>query len=427
MANVEWVMKLYDLDGEPVTAANWIEGAGVSERIWHATDRKMTFPLNGLDQLDFTLYLDDPMAMDIEVLRRVVKVWRNVNDVENSKTWTQPADEPTFVGIVQATRKDGEANTMRITCVSPLWRLQFHFHILNHYLVYDIVWPEEEIQGGVGGNEDALEWDQSALMWRLIDLTNGAWINTGSHTQIYRPESGPPYWTKTVKEAPFPVPKGSYTWSLIFEELLQQAGGVDLHPQYFHEDGEEKLMYFRTAPRRGSSNTSTSFDYHTGDFNCTNMTDDVEIIPGKFANYVWAVGAGGPNVVYRVAENVNQEYGRTDVGIYMKRVDQDNIQSAESIGQTAEDLLQTTADSELALSSKPQRAINATVSPVTENGFYYQIDYELGDLVALNADKGALQITNYAQRIYIVELSMSDHNLETAKVTHADDFHGAYV
>jgi hypothetical protein len=422
MANVEWIMRLYDLEGDPITAADY--SGAVSNQIKHATGRKLTLPLNGLDQLEFTLYLDDPMALQIVPLKTIVKLWRNVNDVENSLTWTQPATEPTFAGVVQGTRKQGEQNTMNVAVMSPLWRLQFHFHLLNHYLVNDFQ-ITDVTDGAVGGNEDDLPWDQSALMWRLIDLINGAWPNQGSHTRIYRPTGTSPFWTKTVEEAPFPVAKGSYTWQLVMEELLQQEGGVDLVPEYFHTDGDPKLMYFDTAVRRGSDITATtSFDYHTGSHNCIDMSDDEEIIPGKFANYVWAVPQGGPNKVIRVAEDIVGSYGRQEVGVYMKKIEK-NVQSASAFG-SANDPLQVGADSELALSKLPQRAIIATLSPVTETGFYYKTNYDLGDLVEINAAKGALSITGREQRVYIIELEMTDANTEIAKVTNSEDFATKY-
>src|SRR5262245_62033300 len=134
MSTVTWEMKLYDISGNGVTALSYDSTLSASNIIRHAFERTLNYTLNGIDELEFQLYLDDPMAEKIIRGKRIVKVWRTISDTEHSKSYADSAGFPCFAGVVAYTIKNGEQNTMRVKCFSPLWRLQTRFHLLNHYL-----------------------------------------------------------------------------------------------------------------------------------------------------------------------------------------------------------------------------------------------------------------------------------------------------
>ncbi len=420
MSVATWTIKAYNLSGTPITAIDSYDTGGTVSEVLYAIDRKWTIPLNGIDQFDFGLYLDDDMATKITPLKTVIKVWRTINDPVYGKSYSSA--QPDFVGVVGYRAYNGEENTVRYSCFNPMWRLQFHFHILNHFLVKDTAPGDANHQGA---NVDGEPFDQSALMFRLIDLTNGAWGNheTGpSATGIVRPLSGPPYWEKTIEEAPFAVAKGQNTWSLIFDNILSAVSGVDLTPEYYHSDGSARLMYFATAPARGVDRGSgTTFDYHMGNYNCTNMTDEVIVEVGKFANYLWAVGQGGPNKAYAVEEDISGTWGRNNTKIYMRVHDASNEVSATTEVGAVRNIraLKRIAAAELTRAKYPTNPVVATLSPAVPP--YYMTDFETGDVVRHKASKGAMSI-DAKKRIYQTNLSMSDNNWETAEILASDDF-----
>lgn len=417
MSYTTWLMKLYDLDGVAVTAADY-DGA-VSNTIKHATDRKLTLPLNSIDQLDFTLYLDDPMAAKVRRLSTVVKLWRDVADPVASKTFTHTTSAPIFCGKVVQTQFDGEANTMQVTCMSPLWQLQFRFHLNNHYLKINNGFNP----GGTGATGDP--WKQSELMFKLIDLVQGAWSGTGASYLGIEKGSWP-----DVAGEPEPVPyfvqKGSNTWTHIFENLMTLDASPDIIPRYYHADSSSILMYFDTAEKRGSDKSATCrFDYHVGtQWNCLNMTEEASVTPGKFGNYYWLVGQGGPNSgkiatrddSSRAGLNLSDTDDMLDVGVYQVREDQPDMHLANTVGSP----MYRHADAMFQRVTKPGESHTAQLSPA--GGTYYQTDFVLGDVVLLNASKGAWVVTSKKQRIQQVTLTQSDNNMETADTLLAQDF-----
>jgi hypothetical protein len=146
--------------------------------------------------------------------------------------------------------------------------------------------------------------------------------------------------------------------------------------------------------------------------NCTAFEEFSQAVPGEFANLVWAVGQGGVMQSVAEATDVTGTYGMDNIGNYMKRVDMENIVSLEA--------LQDIADAELERSKTPNFTYTASIGPDTPP--YYMADYVLGDLVELNADKGALQVSGVKQRIYQVTLKHSDNRVETADLLLADNF-----
>jgi len=404
MANVTWTMRLYDTDGGAISAADY--NGAISNEIKHGFARQLEIPLNGVDQLNFSLYLDDPMSYMITRLRTVVKLWRTIRN--DSGTVIYSSSQPTFGGVVAYTARNGAENTMQIVCQSPLWRLQSRFHILNHYL-----------KTNVDTGED---YTQSELMWKLIDLVNNAFgledSNTGIIKGVFTAANDP-----TV--APYFVAKGSNTWTHIFETIMNRPGGVDIAPTYIHTDGDPAIMVFNTMEKRGN-NFATTFRYRTGsNDNLDNLVEENQPVPGEFANYLWAVGQGGPNSgKIALEENINDDSdGYSNIGIYMRRADFPDIKKIGLAGPPPTHL-KAIAQSEFAQSRVPKTNYSCEISPVSS--LYYGNDYSVGDTVTLLGGKGSLDV-DATQRIYDAALSMSENNIESVSVSLADDFTETFV
>lgn len=408
MATFQWTIRNYDLDGVPVTAADMTAAATVSNQIKHATNRELGLALNGIDQLDFTLYLDDPMALQLSRLHNTVKLWRKILDDDGGTIYEDPAGSPCFAGIVANTIKNGDENTMAVTTFSPLWRLQSRFHLLNHLLKT---------------NPDTNElYTESELIWKMIDLVNNAFGLATSNTGIVEGTFSSP---SEITVAPFFVQKGSNTWTNIYDGVMSRAGSVDIIPQYYHLDSDPTLMIFDTDEKRGADLSATvEFNYRTGaDDNLINLTEEETPVPGEFANYVWAVGHGGPNSgKIAMASNQNDDTdGYDTIGIYMRAEDFENEILVGQTGPPTTGLV-LNVQAELAQSRVPKSTYTTELSPVAD--IYYENDYDLGDVVMLNADKGALYVSNKKQRIYEIIINNSDNNIETVTATVANDFVG---
>jgi hypothetical protein len=423
---VSWRISVYTLGGSLFTLADY---NGNSTRfVKNATDLTWTIPLNGIDTLEFSLFLDDPAALAMATKSRIIRIWRVVNDVEAGKFYAATGADgsngtPDFCGIITSITKSAEENKMKIFCQSPLWRIQTHFHIDNHRLENDL-----SSFGGSdyeGGNANDLPWDHSALMFRLIDMINGAFKHTGSDTGIRKPltasYSGTGYlsgyslyWPQTIQVSPFYVQKGAYTYPLVFDDLLARPGSPDLSPTYIWQSGTKKLMYFNTAIRRGTDRTSTThFDYRTGTRNLDDVEEQTQVVPGTYANFVWAVGDGGPNGG-QVGQAENDGNMNTN-GIYMARFDVPGAKIRDLNGTDG------IAADKLAVSLIADAPVY-TVKLSPASATYYLIDYEVGDLIELNVDRGAFQVSGLNQRIYQVALSLSDNNVETAEIMVSSDF-----
>lgn len=411
MANVEWVMRNYDLAGDGVAANDMNIPPSSSNIIKHATSRQLSLALNGIDDLSFQIYLDDPMATEIRRLNNVIKLWRTVRDDAGNVLYADTAGSPCFAGVVGSTIKDGDSNLMTIRAFSPFWRLQFRFHLLNHYLVINV--------------DTDSEFTQSELMWKIIDLINEAFgyqASSESFTGI-----GQGTFSAAVEPiaAPFYVPKGSNSYTNIFETIMNLSGGVDIIPDYFHDDGDPTLMLFSTDEKRGQDLSATlAFNYHTGaDDTLDNLTEEETPIPNEFANFLWAVGSGGPNSgKVALEENISDdENGYANIGVYMRKADFNDVQILGELGPPKTDLY-ALAEAEFNRSKTPKTTYSISLSP--GSNIYYGNDYSIGDVGMLNAGKGALQVIDVKQRIYEATLSMSDNNIETSNLTIADDFFG---
>jgi hypothetical protein len=398
-------MRLYDTSGGPITGADY--NGAVSNEIKHGFSRQLEIPLNGIDQLSFSLYLDDPMSYNIVRLRTVVKLWRTIRN--DSGTVIYADNDPCFGGVVGYTLKDGAENTMNINVQSPFWRLQFRMHILNHYLKTNI--------------DTGLDYKQSELMWKLIDLVNNAFgledSNTGIIKGIFAAANDPVV-------APYFVAKGSNTWTHIFETIMNRPGGVDIVPSYTHVDGDPSILVFNTDEKRGESNVIT-LRYRTGSAdNLDNLTEENQPVPGEFANYLWAVGQGGPNSgKIAMEENINSDAdGYRNIGIYMRRADFPDIKKIGLAGPPPTHL-KAIAKSEFAQSRIPKTNYTCEISPV--GGVYYGSHFSVGDTVDLLGGKGSLNVNETSQRIYDATLSMSENNIESTSVSIAEDFTEAFV
>jgi hypothetical protein len=187
-------------------------------------------------------------------------------------------------------------------------------------------------------------------------------------------------------------------------------------------------MDFGTDTIRGEdkSVTGLAWKYHTETgWNLADLEEDDSIIPGESANYVWVVGQGGPNSgKVAVEEQVTGANGYENVGIYMKRIDRPEVKTlgTTSVGSGG---VRPIAKAEI------KKAVNSRSKFVASIGTdvppFYGVDYELGDVIRLDADKGSLQVVNRKQRIYEVTLAHSDNNMEAASVVLSNDVHNKIV
>lgn len=415
---VRWDIGLYDRLANPQDSTSF-DGTVTNEFLKHAFNLTWTMPLNGIDMFEFSLYLDDPAAALIAHKTSLIRVWRYIDDDENSKYLTPAAGTPDFCGVVSRVFKHGAENRMDCVAMSPLWLLQSRFHILNHRLVIDTS-EYGDPTDYEGGNANDEPWDHSALMFRIIDMINGAFNDSGGDTGIRKPpaplfEGNTLYWPRTIEVSPFFVAKGTIPWSHIFDNLMNRPDAPDIAPEYIYDEGERDTMYFRTAIHRGTDRFSTvNFGYRTGTKNLSDFTEDSQVVPGEYANYVWAVGDGGPN-----GPAVGQDQNSSEMlskGLYMKmeEVKGAKLRDVDDLAESFLDVAQ--------LADDPIYEIKlAELTPT-----YFGLDFFLGDMVKLNASKGALSVVNKKQRIYQVVLNWSNNNTETVSLQIASDFKGKY-
>jgi hypothetical protein len=411
MADVTWHIKHYDRFGNAINTnyASYVIGEGSTNEILHATNRQLGFYLNSIDTLNFSVYLDDPVATQIKRLESFIKVWR---------TWPgggDPSNQPCFAGIVGNHQKIGSQNIMNVSAYNPLWRLQLRFHLLNHYLKTN---PDTDE-----------EYRQSELIWRLIYFVSNAFGPTVSNTGIEEGIFSDRF--SEITMAPYFQPKGANVWSEIFDGILAKASSIDIIPRYHHTSGNSRLMYLDTALKRGTDKSgSVSFEYHTTTpSNCDDFNELEEVIPGKFGNYVWAVGAGGPNsgkvAVAQDAGFLDEGYNR--IGIYMVRNDYPDVKRLGVLGANppiTATHLRANSLNDLDRAIVPDHRYEIVLSEAAN--IYYGKDFSIGDVVEVNASKGAISASGLKQRVYECNLSMSDNNVETVQPRIANDFTGKF-
>lgn len=398
----KWTILHFNYDGTSPIEADYSGYSYdvTSNEVFHASSRNINFYLNGVDDAGFTLYLDDPMAALITPTKSMIKIYRTVYDADGETILYADDDTfPCFAGTVGSTLKDGEANTMQVKCFSPLWRLQSRFHVRNHYLVIDADTTEP--------------YTGSGLIFKLISLLNDAFPATGdAYTGI---EQGVQNWADEPEMSPYFVAKGSNTWALIYDDIMSRPAAADLVPIY-NDDGSNIAMILDTDEKRGTDNTATAFNYHMGtDDNCNNVTQEIAVNPGEFANFLWAIGQGGANSgkVAVAWDNASGDFDSNSIGLYMKTLDKSEVKRVKALVPIAK--------AELAQSRWPKFAYNVELAPF--GGLIYNLHFTLGDVIQLRADKGALQV-NKNQRIYQVGLTMSDNNVEIVSPLVSNDFYG---
>lgn len=413
MANVSWEIRHYNRAGNGITANyDGYSDFGVSNVVYHAANRSMQFALNSFDTCNFMLYLDDPMAAQISRMRSFIKVWRTVRDDGGTVIYQDPANQPCFAGVVGQHTKSAQANTMQVVAYSALWILKFRFHVLNHYLKTN--------------PETGLLYRQSELMFKLIDLTNGAFeFADPTGTGI---EQGNFLWLDDEPiVAPYFQAKGSFTWTHIFDSIMVRAGGVDIIPRYNHADGSPILMYFDTDQKRGIDR-SASLNYRYGTYSNDNLDDieeDIQAVPGEFGNFLWAVGQGGPNsgkvAMERWDGSAYGSDGITEIGARMVRNDYPDEQRLGVVGPPKTHL-RAHAETDLNISKVPQTHYNISIGEGA--AYWYGSHFLIGDVMSLTASKGALQVAGVKQRIYECGLAISENNIEKATPLIANDFYG---
>lgn len=413
MANVSWEIKHYNRAGNAINAnyAGYSD-FGTSNTIYHAANRSLHFALNSFDTCNFLLYLDDPMSAQISRMRSFIKVWRTVRDDNGGILYQDPPNEPCFAGVVGQHTKSANANTMLVTAYSALWILKFRFHVNNHYLKK---------------NPDTGQlYKQSELMFKLIDLTNGAFnIADPTGTGI---EQGNFLWAGEPTVAPYFQQKGSFTWTHIFDSIMPRAGGVDIIPRYYHSDGSPTLMYFDTDQKRGVDRSgSLNYRYGTGsNDNLDDIEEDVQAVPGEFGNYLWAVGQGGPNSGKVAMERHDgTAFGSDGIGEIGARMVRNDYPDEKRLGVSSPQKthLRAHADADLKIAKVPQTRYSIAIGKGA--AYWYGSHFEIGDVMRLDAEKGVgLSVSNVKQRIYECGLSISENNMEEATPLIANDFYG---
>lgn len=451
MAEVTWDIRLFDNLSQPKVAAGMYPEDAVNNQIRFATNLEWTFPLNSVDMFQGAVYLDDPMAAIIEKKTCIIKVWRAVNDAVAGKTKSPVSTRPDFAGpVVSIGRNEGGNGMLRFTAANPMWRLQNHFHIRNHHLVLDNLTGLDTQGNHQGGNRDDLPLDQSALMFKLIDLISHGVLPSpyDSGLGIVKPltsdydeaipgnfvgiDLGLNYWPKSIVVAPFYAGAGVSVWSEIMEDIMNREGGVDLVPEYVHDpdgsetgygvvshpvDGRRTLLIFNTALKRGTNRAnSMRFAYRYGSSPNLETLDEVgQITPGTYANFVWVVGNGGPNTYFAQANLTAPALTDIDAnGLYMKLV---------TVGGSFKASMDAQAPDELEKGLKADVPVyTANISPAAR--IYYDIDYKLGDVCTFDMEQGYWSRIGITQRIHQVILKYSDNNVESADIAVASDFTG---
>lgn len=411
-ANFAWTLRHYNLSGDPITAA-YYDGS-VSNVIRGATDRQVHFVVDNYEDLSFSIYLDDPMAAVIQPLTSVVKLWRTIYNDVGDVVYEDGPSTPCFSGFVMGTSKDGAGGQMKVRVNSPLWRLRTRFHVNNHYF-------------RLNPSTSSL-YTTSELIWKFIDLLQNAFDTIspdGTARSYMGMQKGNFMWDDDPPATPYFQAKGANGWSNIFDTIMTKAECPELIPRYYHGDGSSIQMYLDTNQARGSDKTGpVQFRYHTGSSdNLDNLTEDIEISPysnstdsGGFANYVWAVGQGGPNSgKIALANNIDGAYGYETHKVYQKFGYYGDIKLFDN---TITDI----AEGDLKRVRKPPVTYGIEVSPAAPDGTpQYGQHYVCGDAVSLHANKGALQVSGAQQRIFECTLRMSENNMETQIPVIGDD------
>jgi hypothetical protein len=369
---IDWLLLLYTKEGHPLGP------------IIGARSRKWTVNLNGHDQLTFGLLLEHRMAPLIAPLETVVKLWRRVPG--------EPvrADQPDFAGIVGPTDEDGEGDLAQFTCYSHDWLLEDRY-----------VW--EHLLNGIPFKQKQHDQDQAQILINLLDYTNtrgATGIAEGSFTAT------------VTRDREYDV--GQNIWQA-YTDIVSTLGGVDIVPQYLHQDGSPFHMRMGFRPVRGTYLQNVRFDYRTGQRNLANLRRRRPIEAGQAPhNFIGVKGQGDAHASPFAARFDDAAIDR--FGLREKYVEEQNIQTVKALVAIA----QSYVDAEKVL----PEVYEATLSPA-KPPYYGQ--FNVGDGVHLTGKRGSLQVDK-DQRIYQAIMSVSDDTgLETAAITVGDDVDGLVV
>jgi hypothetical protein len=172
-------------------------------------------------------------------------------------------------------------------------------------------------------------------------------------------------------------------------------------------------MYLDTALKRGSDKSgSVAFEYHTtSPSNCDDLTEQESVQPGSFGNYVWAVGAGGPNsgkvAVDLDSGSVGEGYNA--IGIYMVKKDYPDVKRIGKGPNVAggPTHLRANVISDLARAKVPDLRYSVDLSPVVN--IYYGKDFSIEMLLMLMHPNGSKVWIK--QRVYECAC-LSDNNMK---------------
>lgn len=396
---VSWVMKLYDIHGHLIT------------ELTEAYNRKLSFELNSIDSCTFSVPLDWEGAGEIQPLKTTVKVWRRVIDAENDIYYADSPDLPCFAGVVANMEMSAASDEMNVTAYCAFWKLQSRFHIDRH---------------------NYHQQTASFILWDLIQSTNGAvdimGIPNEDRTGIIGPFADPyatlwdlyGSWADYDGDPPLfnaHVPRGQNTWQF-FDDFLTQNGTPDLTPLYLHREGSRSQLVFNTAVVRGvrPDASTVSLGYRTGANNLDDIQVQISVEPGQMATQVTSQGQSdtdGNKVVYPKAYDDDAIDLLLEFGLYQNWTKYDNVISREELRAFAIDLYSRM--------SSPITVYTPTISPAFPP--YYKVHFDVGDVIELSAAKGtAMNFTAAEQRVYKIELNMSNNNMETTTLTMARDF-----
>lgn len=372
-SRVLWKIILYDRFGNPIGP------------IFQARNRKLTFKMNDVDQLDFSLPLTHPMAASIVPLKTVIKVWRSISIPLDTRGYWNP-ENPCFCGVVGPMDEEGSNDDFPVTAYAPLWRLQFRFIRELTQIGY---LPPPAVLG-----VDYNLVDQSEIAAELIDYTNAF-----DFTGISRGDME----TTVARGRSYDV--RTQIWTSI-QEMTGLTNGFDIHPRYVHlSDGDPTLMLFDTVDALGDPLPKVQFHYRVGRKNLTDMTRTFDV--SNFCTHVDVDGQGDGTVTSVSIEDSDliDEYG-----LYERVEKLDNILDTSQLTDYGNAILDNY--------SIVQTTFNPVFTP--RLGPFFGRDFNMGDSIVLVANYGRMNFSTM-QRVYGMELDMDDQNAETCTITLARD------
>lgn len=398
-ASVNWRWKYLDLDGNTIGTIQELE------------DETADFTVNGFDQLGFSLSTKNPLVNSLQPLSTVVKMWRDVNDADYGVSFTAPDGLPTMGGFISGRIKKG--HRIFYTVSSPLWKVQFHWHLLVHRL-------KDPLKIGLSLSTE-IPATLSGLIWKHIDLVENTFGPTISQVglRLIGDITGN---DSAIFPGVYNIAPGTWTWDQGIEFLIGQLNAPDLSILYQHVEGEGDIAIFVCQwPGKGLDKTgSIHLTWNPGGggsaYRLRQPLDFEELYePKVFGNWGRVFGhgrKGSPFTATKAQES--GDLGIDEVGIYMLQDSQDAI--------VASTKLQASADQLVARGNARPRNITATLSPAVPP--YFTSHYLHGDLITVSEQDEQWSFGPEALRIFRVSLAKDRSNKETATLTLAPDVLG---